>query len=83
MGSQSGKISRAFIVVGQLEGFVNEGDSGYWGLDEHGLLRIIGFAGEHNGRTSCAIPASWVFEDIFARTGAEVIDPSMDKGNEK
>ena len=78
--SESTKFYGAFVVVGEPESavFLQQGDSGSWGIDKWNQLSVIGFAGEQDGRASYVIPVSWIYDDIFARTGAEFVDPPIE-----
>ena len=77
--SESPKHYGAYVVIGapRSKSFLREGDSGSWGIDGH-HFSVLGFAGEQDGPMSYATPASWVYEDVFVRTGARVIDPPVE-----
>lgn len=78
-----GTLYRAAVVMptttnlGQKEEFLLDGDSGSFCIDILGTFCALGFAGNQDTGAGYVIPTSWIYKDILARTGAEIVNPRL------
>ena len=75
------RLYRAAVVmpanVSRKEEFLYGGDSGSFCMNNVGTFCALGFAGHSQTGAGYVIPASWIYADIFAKTGARVVDPEI------
>ena len=71
---------RAAVVMpanlDRKEEFLYGGDSGSFCMNNLGTFCALGFAGNDETGAGYVIPASWIYKDVRARTGAVIENPS-------
>ncbi|MDI1491053.1 MAG: hypothetical protein OHK93_002258 [Ramalina farinacea] len=73
-----GRRYRAAVVMPTNVGpFLFNGDSGCFCFNERGTFCALGFAGCEESGAGYVLPTSWIYDDILARTGAEIVNPRL------